>query len=50
MLLPIGKSNHSISKEIRGLISKRYKTITKAVNSEFRNINSDSDYSLYVGS
>ena len=50
MALPVEKNNHSIKMETRSLISKRYKTITKAVNKEFRNINNDSDYSFYVGS
>lgn len=50
MALLVEKNNHPIGMDTRSLISKRYKTITKAVNKEFRNINSDSDYSFYVGS
>ena len=50
MALPVEKNNHPIGMETRSLISKRYKTITKAVNKEFRNIDNDSDYSFYVGS
>lgn len=50
MAIPVEKNNHPISQETRSLISKRYKTITKAVNKEFRDINNDSDYSFYVGS
>lgn len=34
----------------RELISKRYKRITKAVNSEFWSSNSETAHSLYVGS
>ena len=48
--LPVKKNNHPIEKETRSLISKRYRTITKAVNKEFRDINNEFDYSLYVGS
>lgn len=50
MALPVEKNNHPIKMDTRSLISKRYKTITKAVNKEFRDINNDSDYSFYVGS
>ncbi len=34
----------------QSIISKRYKAITKRVNFDFRGINSDTSYSLYVGS
>lgn len=50
MALTVERNNHPIHKETRSLISKRYKTITKAVNKEFRDISNDSDYSFYVGS
>lgn len=39
-----------ISSEQRSLISQRYKRITKAVNSEFWGIDSETLHSLYVGS
>ena len=39
-----------ISADMRSLISQRYRRITKAVNLEFRNIESETAHSLYVGS
>lgn len=42
--------DHIIPSEIRGLIAKRYKTITKAINSEFWNSDSETMHSRYVGS
>lgn len=39
-----------ISQETRALISKRYRAITKAVNLEFWNIQSELQHSIYVGS
>ena len=46
----VSKNNHSISQDTRSLISKRYKRITKAVNTEFWNSNSETTHSCYVGS
>lgn len=39
-----------ISADLRSLVSQRYKRITRAVNSEFWGITSDTTHSLYVGS
>ena len=44
------KNNHSIDSEIRSLISKRYKTITKAINGDFWFSDSETNHSRYVGS
>ena len=44
------KDNHPIDSDTRSLISKRYKTITKAVNGDFWNSNSETAHSRYVGS
>lgn len=44
------KGNHSISQDVRALISNRYKRITKAVNGAFWDSESDSLHSFYVGS
>lgn len=46
----VRKRGEIISAEQRSLVSKRYKRITKAANSEFWNINSDTAHSMYVGS
>lgn len=46
----VRKNNHPIELETRSLISKRYKTITKAVNGDFWNTNSEIAHSRYVGS
>lgn len=46
----VKKSGERINADKRSLISSRYKSITKAVNKEFRNIDSETMYSLYVGS
>ena len=43
-------NNHPIYLETRSLISKRYKTITKAVNGDFWHSNSETAHSRYVGS
>ena len=43
-------TKHSIPQETRSLVSKRYHTITKAVNKEFWDSDSDTANSLYVGS
>lgn len=50
MINIVTKDNHPIDKDTRSLISTRYKTITKAVNSDFWNSNSDILHSRYVGS
>ncbi|TCD54120.1 nucleotidyltransferase [Alloscardovia theropitheci] len=50
MVLQVSKNENIIDLETRQLISKRYKTITRAVNREFWNITSDTSHSLYVGS
>ena len=42
--------DHKIPEETRTLISKRYKVITKAINMEFWDSESDSLHSRYVGS
>lgn len=44
------KDNQTIDKTTRSLISKRYKTITKAINEDFWNSTSDKAHSRYVGS
>ncbi|MEK0306941.1 SMODS domain-containing nucleotidyltransferase [Bifidobacterium favimelis] len=46
----VTKSNHSIDKNTRKVISDRYKVVTKAVNTEFYDSSSDTMHSLYVGS
>ncbi|MBP9996459.1 MAG: nucleotidyltransferase domain-containing protein [Lachnospiraceae bacterium] len=51
MMSSIVKQNvHVIDADTRSLISTRYKRITKAVNSVFWNISSDTAHSFYVGS
>ena len=47
---PIIKDVEIIPMETRSTISTRYRTVTKAINREFRNIQSETQYSLYVGS
>ena len=44
------QNGYSIDMETRSHISKRYHTVTKAVNLEFWNSTSDSLHSVYVGS
>ena len=44
------KCSEIIPMDTRTTISKRYKTITKAVNQEFWNLPSETAHSLYVGS
>lgn len=46
----VTEDNYPIDQETRSLISKRYKTITKAVNGDFWNSNSETAHSRYVGS
>ena len=50
MGLHVKQGNHPIKKEIISQISYRYKRITKVVNAEFWNSNSDTAHSIYVGS
>jgi len=47
---PVKKNAEFISQDTRGVVSMRYKTITKAINSEFHNSQSDTANSLQVGS
>ncbi len=46
----VKKIGEVISRDTRNSVSSRYKTVTKAINREFRNIESETAYSLYVGS
>ena len=46
----VEKHGELISNDIREIIRTRYKIITKAINREFWNSNSETDNSLYVGS
>ncbi len=46
----VKQNKEKISREQRGIISQRYKRITKAVNSEFWEIDSETIHSRYVGS
>lgn len=46
----IKKQNEVISVDARTLISTRYKAVTKAINRDFWNIDSETQNSLYVGS
>ena len=47
---PVKQNAEFISQDTRGVVSMRYKTITKAINSEFHNSQSDTANSLQVGS
>ena len=47
---PVLKRGEIISQDIRDTISKRYRTVTRAINKEFWNSQSDTQHSLYVGS
>lgn len=46
----VKKRGEVIEQDIRSTISRRYHTVTSAVNREFRNISSDTQNSFYVGS
>ena len=50
MSLYVEKNGEIISADSRSLISKRYCTVTSAMNREFWNITSDRQNSIYVGS
>src|SRR6202011_3702501 len=44
------KDNFNITTELSGSISYRYKRITKQLNKDFWNTDSETSHSLYVGS
>lgn len=46
----VRQDNHPIDQDIQSLISKRYKRITKAINSKFWDSTSETAHSRYVGS
>ena len=48
--LYVQRNREVISADSRSLISKRYCTVTSAMNREFWNITSDRQNSIYVGS
>ena len=48
--LYVQRNGEVISADSRSLISKRYCTVTSAMNREFWNITSDRQNSIYVGS
>lgn len=50
MSSPVLKRGEIIPQDIRDTISKRYHTVTRAINKEFWNSQSDIQHSLYVGS
>ena len=50
MSSPVKQNSEVISADVRSTISTRYKTVTRAVNSAFRNSQSETQYSFYVGS
>lgn len=50
MSLYVQRNGEVISADSRSLISKRYCTVTSAMNREFWNITSDRQNSIYVGS
>lgn len=50
MAIRVAQDNHPIDSDTRGLISKRYKAITKAINQKFWNSDSETAHSIYVGS
>ncbi|GAB6174533.1 hypothetical protein JCM15765_40110 [Paradesulfitobacterium aromaticivorans] len=50
MSLPVLKHGEIISRETRSTISTRYHTVTRAINREFWNSQSETQNSLYVGS
>lgn len=50
MSLYVQRNEEVISADSRSLISKRYCTVTSAMNREFWNITSDRQNSIYVGS
>lgn len=50
MSLPVPKCGEIIPKDTRSTISTRYRTVTRAINQEFWNSQSEIQNSLYVGS
>ena len=46
----VQKRGEVISQEQRNKVSQRYHRITRAINSEFWDIDSDTEHSFYVGS
>ncbi len=50
MALYVPQNQYVISQEQRSLISMRYKTLTKAINSALWDSPSDTAHSFYVGS
>ena len=50
MSLKVTKHDNVIPLETRQDISRRYRTVTKAINQEFWNSLSETTHSLYVGS
>ena len=50
MSCTVKKDSYSISADRRSLISKRYKSITQAINQQFWNSDSETAHSRYVGS
>jgi predicted nucleotidyltransferase len=50
MSYPVLQHGEVIPQETRSLISTRYRTVTRAINQEFRNSDSETANSLYVGS
>lgn len=50
MSYSIKKHGEVISMDLRSTISRRYHSITSAINKSFWNISSDTQHSFYVGS
>lgn len=50
MACPVSRYGEVINQDTRNTISRRYHTVTAAVNREFRGITSDEQNSFYVGS
>ena len=50
MACPVSKYGEVINQDTRNTISRRYHTVTAAVNREFWGISSDEQNSFYVGS
>ena len=50
MSSPVIKHDDVISADLRSTISMRYKTVTRAINIAFRDSQSETQYSFYVGS
>ncbi len=50
MSIPVLRNGEIITSDIRSIISTRYRTVTRAINQEFWNSQSEINNSLYVGS